>query len=66
MIAYAGRKFNRVSENARAERQMFADANRLRAAMRCKGGFDVPPASGILPALAVRRVDPVKIIRAKE
>ena len=45
---------------------MFANANRLRAAMRGKGGFDVPPASGILPALAVRRVDPVKIIRAKE
>ena len=66
MIAYAGREFNRLSENVRAERQMFADANRLRAEMRGKGGCDVPPASGILPALAVRRVDPVKIIRAKE
>ena len=30
MIAHAGRKFNRLSENPYAERQMFADANRRR------------------------------------
>ena len=30
MIAHAGRKFNRLSENPCAERQMFADANRRR------------------------------------
>ena len=40
MIAHAGRKFNRLSENPCAERQMFADANRPRGAMRAKAVID--------------------------
>ena len=40
MIAYAGRKFNRLSENPCAERQMFADANRPQARRAAKAVID--------------------------
>ena len=47
MIAHVGRKFNRLSENPCAERQMFADANRRRGRGAQGGSRQDHPRQGV-------------------